>query len=123
VGLAAGGRCHLVWRNELGGLTFRLDGGFVKWNPRRTGNDLEKERLRLQWLETRHPVPRVITWGQDEQAQWLVTTALPGEHAVGDTSRPAGGGDHGDRQRPSRDPRHPDGRLSSRVDLTDLARP
>jgi kanamycin kinase len=87
VELAAGGRCHLVWRNELGGLTFRLDGGFVKWNPRRTGIDLDKERLRLQWLEGRHLAPKVIAWGQDEQAQWLVTTPLAGEHAVGDTWR------------------------------------
>jgi kanamycin kinase len=29
----------------------------------------------------------VMTWGHDEQAQWLVTTAVPGEHAVGDTWR------------------------------------
>ncbi|MFG1925318.1 phosphotransferase [Cryptosporangium sp. NPDC048952] len=83
VGLAAGGRCELVWRNEMGGLTFRLDSRFVKWNPWRTGVDLEKERLRLQWLDGRHPAPRVIGWGQDGHAQWLVTTAVPGEHAVG----------------------------------------
>jgi kanamycin kinase len=83
VRLAGGGRCELVWRNELGGLTFRLDGRFVKWNPRSTGVDLDNERLRLGWLGGRHPAPRVIAWGQDEQAQWLVTTAVPGEHAVG----------------------------------------
>jgi kanamycin kinase len=85
--LAAGGRCELAWRNELGGLTFRLDGRFVKWNPLRTGVDLENERLRLQWLEGRHPAPRVLAWGQDGQAQWLVTSPVPGEHAVGDTWR------------------------------------
>ncbi len=87
VELAAGGACELVWRNDLGGLTFRLDGRFIKWNPRATGIDLERELVRLQWLEGRHPAPRVITWGHDEQAQWLVTTAVRGEHAVGDTWR------------------------------------
>ncbi|MFG1925934.1 phosphotransferase [Cryptosporangium sp. NPDC048952] len=81
--LAAGGRCDLVWRNELGGLTFRLEDRFVKWNPRRTGIDLEHERVRLQWLEGRHPAPRVILWSQDERAQWLVTSMVTGEHAVG----------------------------------------
>lgn len=87
VELAAGGSAHLVWRNELGGLTFRLDGRFIKWNPRRTGIDLETERLRLEWLQGRHPAPRVMTWGHDSEAQWLVTTAVPGGPAIGDTWR------------------------------------
>jgi kanamycin kinase len=84
---AAGGLVELVWRNELGGLTFRLDDRFIKWNPRSTGVDLDRERRRLLWLEGRHPAPAVVTWGQDDQVQWLVTTELPGEHAVGDTWR------------------------------------
>ena len=84
----AGGRqAELVWRNELGGLTFRVGDHFVKWNPRRTGIDLELERMRLEWLAGRHPSPRVVASGSDDQAQWLVTVALPGERAVGDSWR------------------------------------
>lgn len=45
--LAAGGEVELVWRNDLGGLTFRIPDGFVKWNPRRTGINLEREVERL----------------------------------------------------------------------------
>lgn len=77
----------LVWRNELGGLTFRLRDRFVKWSPRSTGIDLARERDRLAWLSRRHPAPRVLMYGTDAVAEWLVTAALPGEHAVGDRWR------------------------------------
>jgi kanamycin kinase len=86
-----GADCELVWRNDLGGLTFRLLGRraerYVKWNPRTTGIDLDRERVRLEWLSGRHPVPCVLEHGSDETAQWLVTAALPGSHAVGDEWR------------------------------------
>ena len=59
----------------------------MKWNPRRTGIDLERERVRLEWLAARHPAPRVVAHGDDEDAQWLVTAALPGDSAVGNTWR------------------------------------
>ena len=85
--LADGDDVELVWRNELGGLTFRAGDRYVKWNPRRTGIDLERERVRLGWIATRHPAPEVVTAGDDGEAQWLVTRALPGESAVGDTWR------------------------------------
>jgi kanamycin kinase len=85
--LSEGGEPHLVWRNELGGLTFRLSDRFVKWNPRRSGIDLDRERLRLEWISTRHPAPRVLAAGEDDTAQWLVTAALPGESAVGNRWR------------------------------------
>jgi len=85
--LAEGRDIELVWRNELGGLTFRFDDRFVKWNPRRNGIALEREHVRLEWLAPRHPAPRVLAAGADEGAQWLMTGALPGEHAVGDTWR------------------------------------
>jgi kanamycin kinase len=85
--LAAGRPAELVWRNELGGLTFRIEGAFVKWNPRRTGVDLSRERSRLEWLADRHPAPRVTSYGEDAEAQWLVTVAVPGDSAVGDTWR------------------------------------
>ncbi|MEM9464089.1 MAG: aminoglycoside 3'-phosphotransferase [Actinomycetota bacterium] len=85
--LAEGAEPELVWRNELGGLTFRLGDRFVKWNPRATGVDLEHERVRLDWISVRHPAPQVLDAGGDETAQWLLTAALPGDHAVGDTWR------------------------------------
>ena len=37
---------ELVWRNELDGLTFRIGDQHLKWNPRSTGLDLERERKR-----------------------------------------------------------------------------
>lgn len=85
--LAAGVEPELVWHNELGGLTFSLGDRYVKWNPRSSGVDLDRERVRLDWLSTRHPAPAVLGHGHDDEAQWLVTAALPGEHAVGDRWR------------------------------------
>ena len=85
--IAAGQPAELAWRNELGGLTFRVGAGFVKWNPPSTGVDLDRERLRLEWLADRHPAPRVLDHGRDGDAQWLLTEALPGGSAVGDTWR------------------------------------
>jgi kanamycin kinase len=85
--LAAGGDAELVWRNELGGLTFRVPAGYVKWNPRRTGIDLDREIERLGWIATRHPAPTVLATGCDAEAQWALTAALPGDPAVGDTWR------------------------------------
>ncbi len=87
--LAGDGEPELVWRNELDGLTFRIGDRYLKWNPRSTGVDLDRERERLEWLSTRHPAPRVVKHGVDVEgdAQWLLTEALPGESAVGDAWR------------------------------------
>lgn len=83
-----GSTIDLVWRNELGGLTFQLGNGlFVKWNPQSTGIDLEREQVRLEWLAGRHPAPLLVSYGADQEAQWLVTQALPGGSAVGDEWR------------------------------------
>ena len=78
---------ELAWRNELGGMTFRIGETFVKWNPPGTGIDLDRERRRLEWLAGRHPAPRVVAGGTAAGAQWLVTAALPGGSAVGDRWR------------------------------------
>jgi kanamycin kinase len=78
---------ELVWRNQLGGLTFRLGDRFLKWNPASTGIDLDREVLRLQWISARHPAPRPVEHGVDREGQWLVTEALPGDPAVGDKWR------------------------------------
>lgn len=87
VRLATTGQPELVWRNELGGMTFRIETGFVKWNPLGTGIDLDRERIRLEWISERHPAPRVLDWGAEDGAQWMLLEALPGEHAVGDRWR------------------------------------
>jgi kanamycin kinase len=78
---------ELVWRNDLGGLTFRVGDTYLKWNPAGTGIDLERERLRLTWLSGRHPAPLVLDHGVEDGAQWLLTRALPGGPAVGDLWR------------------------------------
>lgn len=76
---------QLVWKNELGGLTYRVGNRFIKWNPHTTGLDLEAERLRLEWAIRWHSVPTVLDWGTDGEAQWMVTAALAGEGAVTET--------------------------------------
>ena len=86
-GLAGASEPELVWRNELGGLTFRVGDRYLKWNPPSTGTDLERERVRLNWISARHPAPRVVDHGIDGDAQWLLTEAVPGGPAVGDRWR------------------------------------
>jgi kanamycin kinase len=77
-----------VWRNELGGLTFRLDDGrgttrYAKWVAAGTpGIDLGGEAARLAWLRDRAAVPTVLEHGSDAQGAWLVTAAVPGRTAV-----------------------------------------
>ncbi len=75
-----------VWKNEVGGLTFKLTGGtapvFVKWQPAGTPVDLAAEAERLEWAGLFTPVPKVLGSGEDEHGEWLVTTAVPGQPAV-----------------------------------------
>ncbi len=78
---------ELVWRNELGGLTFQLGNRFLKWNPASTGIDLHREKVRLEWLANKHPAPRPLAYGVEGDAQWLLTAAVPGVLAVGDRWR------------------------------------
>jgi kanamycin kinase len=85
--LAGGNEPELVWRNELDGLTFRIGDRYLKWNPRSTGIDLDRERVRLGWISARHPAPRVVDYGSDGDAQWLLTEGVPGGPAVGDVWR------------------------------------
>ena len=76
-----------VWRNELGGLTFRDGDRYFKWNPLGSGIDLEDERARMAWLAPRHPAPEVLDFGRDDHGQVLVSRALPGTGAVTDEWR------------------------------------
>lgn len=51
VAVSNGHPVELVWRNELGGLTFGFDDHFIKWNPLRTDRwaDLAIASLSLDW--------------------------------------------------------------------------
>jgi kanamycin kinase len=77
-----------VWRNELGGLTFRLDGAgagtrYVKWVATGTPEiDLPGEAARLAWAQRWARVPPVLEHGTDAEGAWLVTAAVPGRSAV-----------------------------------------
>jgi kanamycin kinase len=86
--LAGADRLVPVWQNELGGLTFRLDGGdgrvrYAKWVATGTPEiDLAGEAERLRWARGRVPVPRVLELGGDTDGTWLVTEEVPGRSAV-----------------------------------------
>jgi kanamycin kinase len=86
--VAAGRPLHVVWANEVGGLTFQVGAGiarqFVKWTPPSSGIDLTAEAARLDWAGAFTPVPRVLDQGVDETGSWLVTAGLPGHSAVFD---------------------------------------
>ena len=121
--LAGGSEPELVWRNELDGLTFRIGDRYLKWNPRSTGIDLDRERVRLGWISARHPAPRVVDYGSDGDAQWLLTEGVPGGPAVGDEWRARRDGGHpGDRGRAASHPRHSNRRLPGRMDRAGLGR-
>lgn len=86
--LANGRPLRVVWRNELGGLTFEVDAtpgrSFVKWAPAGSGLDLDREAARLRWAARFTAVPRVLDQGADATGQWLLTAGLPGDNAVSD---------------------------------------
>lgn len=86
LGLEPAAPPRLVWRNEVGGLTYEVvaaDGRvFVKWLPAGSGADLDGERERLGWARTWLRVPEVLGTGRDAAGSWLVTRALPGTNAV-----------------------------------------
>ncbi|WP_344596125.1 aminoglycoside 3'-phosphotransferase [Actinomadura vinacea] len=75
-----------MWRNELGGLTFRLEGEavrYVKWVAAGTPEiDLPGEAERLAWAQRWVTVPRVIEHGADDEGAWLVTAEVFGRSAV-----------------------------------------
>ena len=90
--LAGDRSAELVWRNELGGLTFRIDGQFLKWNPRRTGIDLELERARRSdrarhWMTsywcTDACAPNTLISGTGEWTRTFLDAAWRGGHTCG----------------------------------------
>jgi len=83
---AAGRAIHLVWENELGGVTFEVGGGgdrcFLKWTPVDSGIDLSAETARMRWAAAFTPVPRVLVESADGHGSWIVTTPITGQSAV-----------------------------------------
>jgi kanamycin kinase len=75
-----------VWRNDIGGVTFRAtdaDGiRFVKWGPRNAETSMRAEAERLRWAAPFAPVPQVLDEGRDAAHEWLVTAGVPGLSAV-----------------------------------------
>jgi len=77
--LAGGDSIEVVWRNEIGGLTFKLGRDrYLKWLPAGSGVDLGREADRLAWAARWITVPSVLDRGQD----WLLTKAIDGRMAV-----------------------------------------
>ena len=78
--IAAGRPVVAVWVNELGGVTFELDGGreYVKVSPPDWAHHLVAERDRLAWAAAYVRVPHVLGAGEG----WLHTAGLPGRSAV-----------------------------------------
>lgn len=71
-----------VWRNGIGGLTFRAGRRFIKWGPLNSETTMADEARRLAWAGAHIRVPRVREQGVDAQHEWMVTDALPGKSAV-----------------------------------------
>ncbi|TDE90848.1 aminoglycoside 3'-phosphotransferase [Occultella glacieicola] len=81
--LAGDARLTPVWRNGLGGVTFRTDDGrYLKYGPKNAETSMEAEAARLVWAASYTAVPRVIAEGGDATHEWLMTAALEGESAV-----------------------------------------
>ncbi|WP_072313219.1 phosphotransferase [Agrococcus sp. Marseille-P2731] len=93
---------ELVWQNEVGGITARIDrpsgSVFAKWNPAGSTESLAGEAERMRWLarlvasrpgmhEGALPlaelaVPEVLELRIDASGEVLVTAALPGDSLV-----------------------------------------
>lgn len=82
-----------VWRNELGGITFRIadpgDVHYLKWQPlagldaaRARDVDLAAEAEKLMWARRYMPVPEVLEHGRDADIAYLVTRGIDAEPAL-----------------------------------------
>lgn len=81
--LARGAALAPVWRNGLGGLTFRTDDGrYIKWGPHDDEANMRDEAERMRWARRWIAVPEVLEQGQDDAHEWLVTVAIDATSAV-----------------------------------------
>lgn len=74
--LAGGARLSPVWRNALGGLTYRADGDdarFIKYGPRTAETSMADEAERMRWASAFVVVPRPLCAGEEGGHEWLVT--------------------------------------------------
>ncbi|WP_372501324.1 phosphotransferase [Streptomyces meridianus] len=85
---ASGRPVKAVWKNGLGGLTFRVGSGdtphFLKWTPRGSGIGPCAEATRLRWAADCTAVPNVVGTGADDTGSWMVTDGLPGRRMAVD---------------------------------------
>lgn len=81
--LAAGSALTPVWRNGIGGVTFRTDDGrYIKYGPLHDETSMVAEAGRLEWAQRYTAVPTVLAVGADEEQEWLVTRAIDARSAV-----------------------------------------
>ncbi|MFJ2552183.1 phosphotransferase [Microbacterium sp. NPDC087591] len=81
--LAAGAALTPVWRNGIGGLTFRTDDGrYIKWGLLDLEASMRDEAERMNWARRWIATPEVIAQEQDDTHEWLVTVALDARSAV-----------------------------------------
>lgn len=84
--LAAGRAIEPVWRNGIGGTTWRLVDGttetYLKIGPRHWEFDVPAHVARLTWVGQYVAAPRVLATGELDSLLWFETAALPGWGAV-----------------------------------------
>jgi len=83
--LAAGRSVNPVWVNQIGGVTYAIDGGaeYVKYGPPHAEFDAEPEFARLRWVSRFVNAPRPIDHGVDADGnRWLRTVGIPATSAV-----------------------------------------
>ncbi len=69
---------------------FRLDAAnknslYLKTSPRVPGFSLLQEKLKLEWLENRLPVPKVLRFAEDENTDYLLLSEISGKPASDDS--------------------------------------
>ena len=60
---------------------------YLKTESRASGNSLLHEKLKLEWLTNRLPVPEVVLFAEDENAEYLLLSEISGVDASGDAHK------------------------------------